>query len=77
MKQIADVGLAFWTFVIALHTFCLVVLGITPRPYVLWMTLIGGWSGLGLLATTGPVFLDTAHRGPFCKRTEIRPYRNV
>ncbi|KAJ7899664.1 hypothetical protein B0H13DRAFT_1622682 [Mycena leptocephala] len=65
MKQIADVGLAFWTFVIALHTFCLVVLGITPRPYVLWMTLIGGWSGLGLLATTGPVFLDTAHRGPF------------
>jgi hypothetical protein len=67
MKQIADVGLSFWTFVIALHTFCLVVLGITPRPYVLWMTLIAGWSGLGLLAMTGPAVLDTARRGPFCK----------
>jgi hypothetical protein len=67
MKQIADVGLSFWTFVIALHTFCLVVLGITPRPYVLVMTLIAGWSGLGLLALTGPAVLDTTHRGPFCK----------
>ncbi|KAJ7787921.1 hypothetical protein B0H14DRAFT_2951281 [Mycena olivaceomarginata] len=65
MKQIADVGLSFWTFVIALHTFCLVVLGITPRPYVLVMTLIAGWSGLGLLALTGPAVLDTTHRGPF------------
>ncbi|KAJ7045324.1 hypothetical protein C8F04DRAFT_1249749 [Mycena alexandri] len=50
MKQISDVGLSFWTFVIALHTFCLVVLG---------------WSGLGILAMTGPAMLDTAHRGPF------------
>ncbi|KAJ7037317.1 hypothetical protein C8F04DRAFT_1093287 [Mycena alexandri] len=65
MKQISDVGLSFWTFVIALHTFCLVVLGITPRPYVLWTTLITGWSGLGILAMTGPAMLDTAHRGPF------------
>ncbi|KAJ7366126.1 hypothetical protein DFH08DRAFT_833553 [Mycena albidolilacea] len=65
MKQISDVGLSFWTFVIALHTFCLVVLGITPRPYVLVMTLIAGWSGLGLLALTGPAVLDTTHRGPF------------
>ncbi|KAJ7023757.1 hypothetical protein C8F04DRAFT_1133575 [Mycena alexandri] len=65
MKQISDVGLSFWTFVIALHTFCLVVLGITPRPYVLWVVLIGGWSGLGILAMTGPAALDTAHRGPF------------
>ncbi|KAJ7110857.1 hypothetical protein C8R44DRAFT_985589 [Mycena epipterygia] len=65
LKQISDVGLSFWTFVIALHTFCLVFLGITPRPYVVWMTLIGGWSGMGILAMTGPTFLDTAHRGPF------------
>ncbi|KAJ7697898.1 hypothetical protein B0H17DRAFT_1051538 [Mycena rosella] len=65
MKQISDVGLSFWTFVIALHTFCLVVLGIKPRPYVLWMTLIAGWSGIGILSMAGPVLLDTAHRGPF------------
>ncbi|KAJ6530051.1 hypothetical protein DFH09DRAFT_1370837 [Mycena vulgaris] len=65
LKQISDVGLSFWTFVIALHTFCLVFLGIRPRPYVLWVTLIGGWSGLGALAMSGPVFLDTVHRGPF------------
>ncbi|KAJ7500658.1 hypothetical protein B0H11DRAFT_1800569 [Mycena galericulata] len=65
LKQISDVGLAFWTFIIALHTFCLVFLGITPRPYVVWMTLIGGWSGIGILAMTGPALLDIAHRGPF------------
>ncbi|KAJ7268499.1 hypothetical protein C8J57DRAFT_1325306 [Mycena rebaudengoi] len=65
MKQVSDVGLSFWTFVIALHTFCLVFLGMTPRPYVVRVTLIAGWSGIGILAMSGPTFLDTAHRGPF------------
>ncbi|KAJ7734010.1 hypothetical protein DFH07DRAFT_130525 [Mycena maculata] len=65
LKQISDVGLSFWTFVIALHTFCSIFLGIIPRPYLVWMTLIGGWSGIGILAMTGPVLLDTVHRGPF------------
>ncbi|KAJ7268492.1 hypothetical protein C8J57DRAFT_1325285 [Mycena rebaudengoi] len=65
MKQVSDVGLSFWTFVIALHTFCLVFLGMTPRPYVVWVTLVTGWSGIGILAMSGPTFLDTAHRGPF------------
>ncbi|KAJ6554613.1 hypothetical protein B0H19DRAFT_1294531, partial [Mycena capillaripes] len=61
-----DVGFSFWTFVSALHILCLVVLGITLRPYVLSMTLIADWLGLGILAMTGPAVLDTAHRGPFC-----------
>ncbi|KAJ6617302.1 hypothetical protein B0H10DRAFT_1878453 [Mycena sp. CBHHK59/15] len=65
LKQIADVGTAFWTFVIALHTFCLLFLELKSRRFVLWTTLIAGWSGIATIVMVGPATLDTTHRRPF------------
>ncbi|KAJ6602196.1 hypothetical protein B0H10DRAFT_2230302 [Mycena sp. CBHHK59/15] len=65
LKQIADVGTAFWTFVIALHTFCLLFLELKSRRFVLYTTLIAGWSGIATIVIAGPAALDTTRRGPF------------
>ncbi|KAJ6548560.1 hypothetical protein B0H19DRAFT_1031814 [Mycena capillaripes] len=65
LKQTADVATAFWTFVIALHTFCHVCLGLQPGRFALWMTLLGGWSGIGLIIIIGPTTQNTHLHGPF------------
>jgi hypothetical protein len=51
--------------VIAIHTFCLLVLELKLRKFVLWTTLISGWSGIAALVIAGPAALDTNRRGPF------------
>jgi hypothetical protein len=65
LKQIADVGTATWTFVIAVHTFCLLVLKVKPNRFTLFATLIAGWSGICAIVISGPTMLDTVDRGPF------------
>lgn len=65
LKQTADVATAFWTLVIAIHTFCLLFLELKPSRFVLLTTLIAGWSGIATIVIAGPAALDTAHHGPF------------
>lgn len=65
LKHISDVGTAFWTLVIAAHTFCLLVLEIKMRQFILWTSLFAGWSFIGAIVIGGPATLDTAKRGPF------------
>ncbi|GAW05538.1 hypothetical protein LENED_007401 [Lentinula edodes] len=64
-KQIADVGTALWTIIIAVHTFYLLVLERKPNQFTLYTTLIAGWSGIFAIVISGPAVLDTVDRGPF------------
>lgn len=64
-KQASDVGAACWTLVIAIHTFCLLFLQWRVRRFVLWATLVAGWSGIAAIVIAGPAALDTAKNGPF------------
>ncbi|KAJ3749257.1 hypothetical protein DFH05DRAFT_1389707 [Lentinula detonsa] len=64
-KQMADVGTALWTIVIAVHTFYLLVLERRPNRFTLFATLIAGWSGIFAIVISGPALLDTVDRGPF------------
>ncbi|KAF8142550.1 hypothetical protein K438DRAFT_680534 [Mycena galopus ATCC 62051] len=65
LKQTADVATAFWTFVIALHTFCHVCLGLQPGRVAFWTTLLGGWLGIGFIVIVGPATQNTHLHGPF------------
>ncbi|KAJ7072550.1 hypothetical protein C8F01DRAFT_1243594 [Mycena amicta] len=65
LKQIADVATAFWTVVIAIHTFCLLFLELKSSRFTLIATLISGWFGIAAIVIAGPAALDTAHHGPF------------
>ncbi|KAJ3761828.1 hypothetical protein EV360DRAFT_37049 [Lentinula raphanica] len=64
-KQIADVGSALWTIIIAVHTFYLLVLERRTNQFTLVATLIAGWSGIFAIVISGPAVLDTVDRGPF------------
>lgn len=37
------------------------------RAFVLWVTLIGGWSAIIALVIVGPTTLNTDVRGSFCE----------
>ncbi|KAJ7794978.1 hypothetical protein B0H14DRAFT_2392133 [Mycena olivaceomarginata] len=65
LKQTADVATAFWTLVIAIHTFCLICLGLKSSRFTLWMTLIAGWSGIGAIVMAGPAAQNTPRHQPF------------
>jgi len=65
LKQASDIGTAFWTLVIAVHTFCLLFLELKLRTFALWTTLVGGWSAVITLVLLGPATLTTDKRGPF------------
>ncbi|KII92027.1 hypothetical protein PLICRDRAFT_172183 [Plicaturopsis crispa FD-325 SS-3] len=65
IKQAADVSTALWTFVLAVHTFCVLFLGMKLKRYVLFATLISGWSAVLAIVIAGPAALNTAERGPF------------
>jgi hypothetical protein len=67
LKQTADVATAFWTLVIAIHTFCLICLGLKSSRFTLWMTLIAGWSGIGAIVIAGPAAQYTPRHEPFCQ----------
>ncbi|KAJ7594675.1 hypothetical protein C8J56DRAFT_821572 [Mycena floridula] len=65
IKHMADVATAFWSLVIAIHTFCLIVLGVKLRQFVLWTTMFGGWSAIFAVVIAGPASLETYEKGPF------------
>ncbi|EIM87000.1 uncharacterized protein STEHIDRAFT_167889 [Stereum hirsutum FP-91666 SS1] len=65
IKQVADVGIAFWSFIIALHTFCVLFLRLPLKQIAMWGTLIGTWSSIIAVVIAGPATMDTEHRGPF------------
>ncbi|KAJ7232764.1 hypothetical protein B0H12DRAFT_1144763 [Mycena haematopus] len=65
LKQTADVATAFWTLVIAIHTFCLLFLELKPSRFTLLTTLIAGWSGIGAIVIAGQASLNTSKHGPF------------
>jgi len=65
LKQTADVATAFWTLVIAIHTFALLFLELKSSRFTLLTTLIAGWSGIGAIVIAGPAALNTRQHGPF------------
>jgi len=65
LKQMADVGTALWTFIIAVHTFCLLVLEVKPSRFTLFGTLVAGWSGIFAIVISGPAVLNSMDRGAF------------
>jgi hypothetical protein len=70
LKQTADVATAFWTLVIAIHTFCLIVLQLKWSRLTLLTTLIGGWVGIGAILMAGPLGRNTSRHGPFCQSND-------
>ncbi|KAG7449591.1 uncharacterized protein BT62DRAFT_1073030 [Guyanagaster necrorhizus] len=65
LKQIADVSIAFWTLTIAVQTFFLLVFDLHLRQFILWMTLVAGWSGIFTIVLAGPATLNVHERGPY------------
>jgi len=64
-KQAADIGIAMFALIIAIHTFCVLFLRWQSRPYVLWLTLVSAWSAMGAIVLAGPTLADTTKYGPF------------
>ncbi|KAK0486065.1 hypothetical protein IW261DRAFT_1559495 [Armillaria novae-zelandiae] len=84
LKQIADVSTAFWTIAIAVQTFCLLVLDLHLRQFILWMTLVAGWSGIFAVVLAGPATLNVHERGPYygitgywCWITDAYPLQRI
>ncbi|KAI0093426.1 hypothetical protein BDY19DRAFT_425166 [Irpex rosettiformis] len=65
IKQIADLGTAIWSLVIALHTFWVLFLRIQTRKLVMIASLVAVWAGIATLVISGPAALPTKRDGPF------------
>jgi len=65
LKQTADIGIAIWQLVIAVHTFSLLFLELKVRQFVLWVTMFAGWSAIATLVIFGPATADESKHGPF------------
>jgi len=65
IKNGGNVGTAFWSMVIAIHTFCVIFLECRPRDAVLYSTLILGWTIIGVVVVIGPAAIETPARGPY------------
>jgi len=65
IKHASDVGTALFSLIIAIHTFFVLFLRWQMRTYVLWLTLISGWSAVATFVIAGPAALDTVRKGPF------------
>jgi len=53
--------------VIAIHTFCLLVLKWRSKDYVLYVTLFVVWAFIGLVVIIGPAAVQNlATKGPYC-----------
>lgn len=65
IKQAGNVGTALWSFVIALHTFCLLFLGMRIKDWVCYATLVFVWLFLGFILALGPGIIASAEKGPF------------
>ncbi|KAH9935915.1 SelR domain-containing protein [Epithele typhae] len=65
VKHIADVGTAFWSFIIALNTFWILFLQWKLKRHVLIVAMLGTWAAIGAIVTTGPGALQRSETGPF------------
>ncbi|KAI9442654.1 hypothetical protein H4582DRAFT_2073251 [Lactarius indigo] len=64
IKQMADVGIALWSLVIATRTFLVLFLRVPHKRYTMWITLIANWSLLGAIVIAGPA-TTSDKLGPF------------
>ncbi|KAI8985552.1 hypothetical protein BD414DRAFT_488459 [Trametes punicea] len=65
LKHISDVGTAYWSLIIAMNTFWILFLRWKLRRVVLIAALVGGWSTIGAIVSTGPLAIQSVERGPF------------
>ncbi|KAK7683172.1 hypothetical protein QCA50_013845 [Cerrena zonata] len=66
IKQVGNVGMALWSFVLASHLFSLLFLRRKSTQRGLLMTLIGGWSVIIFIVAIGPIAIQTTKkRGPY------------
>jgi len=65
IKQIADVGTALWSLVIAVHTFNLLFRRHEASNIVFYCTIVGVWALLGTVVLIGPAALMNPTHGPF------------
>jgi len=65
VKQAANVGIATWNVVIALHGFCLLVLEGKEHLFLHVFTLISGWGFICAVAVYGPVVTLSRRGGSF------------
>ncbi|KAK0226182.1 hypothetical protein IW262DRAFT_745741 [Armillaria fumosa] len=84
LKQMADVSTAFWTLTMAVQTLFHLVLDLHLRQFILWMTLVAGWSGILTVVLAGPATLNVDERGPYygitgywCWITDAYPLQRI
>jgi len=65
MKQIADVGTAYWNTTIAMNAFWILFLRWEVRTFVVYTVLIGGWSAIATIIISGPAAVQSSSKGPF------------
>ncbi|EMD37535.1 hypothetical protein CERSUDRAFT_114165 [Gelatoporia subvermispora B] len=65
LKQVADVGTAYWYTTIAMNAFWILFLRWEVRNYVIYAVLIGGWAAIGVLIMVGPAAVQSYSEGPF------------
>jgi len=65
IKQASDIGLAIFTFIIAVHTFLILFLRWHIRRYALWLTLTAAWTGIAAIVLSGPALISNNRHGPF------------
>ncbi|THH06508.1 hypothetical protein EW145_g4039 [Phellinidium pouzarii] len=65
LKNVANVGTALWSFVIAAHVFNLLFLRWHTTRASLAATLVGGWSAVLLIVAVGPIAIETPELGPY------------
>ncbi|EPQ57650.1 hypothetical protein GLOTRDRAFT_137912 [Gloeophyllum trabeum ATCC 11539] len=64
IKQAADIGLALWSLIIAVHTFNVLFLRLEVPRVALYVTIVGGWSTVAALVIAGPA-TSSNQDGPF------------
>ncbi|KAF8587112.1 hypothetical protein K439DRAFT_858722 [Ramaria rubella] len=78
LKNVGNVGTALWSMILAVHTFCLIVLKWRARDLVLYVTLLVTWAFIALVVIIGPSAVQNITTqgpyfgvaGPWCWITE-------
>jgi len=76
--NIGDISSAWWTFIIAMHTFLVLVGGrkwkakaieISVKGKTRWFVVAGLWTMFLFLSSIGMILIQRLHpdRGPFCR----------
>jgi len=65
LKHVSDVGIAVWTTIMAVHTFCVLFLELKMCRYTLWLILTLGWVIIFFVCGSGPLFIAVKGKPPF------------